>query len=82
MAYAKYRKGDENRRLEEIITHCPIFVFLIDLQNDDEVVAQFEIDYGNFADRKRLGRITAWAVMHGHSVETMSKDDANGVENE
>ncbi len=80
MPYNKYRRGDENKRLEEINTHCPIYVFLIDLQNDDEVVAQFELDYANFADRKRLGRITFWAVMNGHSVETMHKNDANGVE--
>lgn len=76
MPYNKYRRGDENRRLSETNTHCPIYVFLIDLQDNDNVVATFELDYANYADRKRLGRITFWAVTNGHSVETMAKSDA------
>ena len=76
MPWNKYRRGDENRRLDEINTHCPIYVFLIDLKNNDDVVATFELDYANYADRKRLGRISFWAVQNGHSVETMSKADA------
>lgn len=78
MTWNKYRLGDENKRLENINTHCPIMVFLIDLQHDDEVVLQLELDYANYADRKRLGRISFWAVMNGHSVETMAKSDAMG----
>ena len=76
MPWNKYRRGDENKRLDEINTHCPIYVFLIDLKNNDDVVATFELDYANYADRKRLGRISFWAVMNGHSVETMNKSDA------
>lgn len=75
---AKYYLGAENKRLEEFNTHCPIKVFLIDLQNSDEVVAEFDLDYANIADRRRLGRISFWAVMNNHSVETMSKKDAIG----
>lgn len=76
MPYVKYKKGDENKRLTEINTHCPVYVFVIDLVNNDDIVYQIELDYANYADRKRLGRLTAWAVMHGHSVETMAKSDA------
>jgi hypothetical protein len=76
MPYKKYQRGDENKRLDEINTHCPIVVFVIDLQHEDEVVYQTELDYANYADRKRLGRLTFWAVMNGHSVETMSKADS------
>ena len=76
MPWNKYRPGDENKRLENINTHCPIYVFIIDLSHDDDVVYQTELDYANYADRKRLGRLTFWAVMNGHSVETMSKADA------
>lgn len=76
MPYNKYRRGDENKRLDEINTHCPIYVMLIDLQNKDDVVETWELDYANYADRKRLGRISFWAVMNGHSVETMHKNDA------
>jgi hypothetical protein len=74
--YRIYRKGDENKRLDEINTHCPVYVFLIDLKNNDDVVETWELDYANYADRKRLGRISFWAVMHGHSVEVMNKVDA------
>lgn len=76
MAYNKYRAGDENKRLENINTHCPVYVFIIDLQHNDDIVYQTELDYANYADRKRLGRLTFWAVMNGHSVETMNKIDA------
>jgi len=76
VTYNKYIKGAENLRLAEINTHCPIMVFIIDLQHDDDVVFQTELDYANHADRKRLGRLTFWAVMNGHSVETMSRNDA------
>lgn len=78
--YSKYKKGDENKPLREINTHCPVIVFLIDLQNNDDIVAQFELDYANYADRKRLGRISFWAVSNGHSVETMAKKNAEGLE--
>lgn len=76
MTYKKYTKGAENLRLSEINTHCPVIVMIIDLQNEDEVVYQTELDYANYADRKRLGRLTFWAVMNGHSVETMARCDA------
>ncbi len=81
MAYNKYKRGDENKPLKEINTYCPVMVFLIDLKNNDNVVATFEIDYANAADRKRLGRISFWAVSNGHSVETMLRADAEGIEN-
>ena len=69
-----------NSWILDILRESSYYVFLIDLKNKDEIVAQFELDYANFADRKRLGRITFWAVMNGHSVETMYKNDAEGVE--
>lgn len=76
----KYYKGAENAPLKEVNTYCPIKVFLYDLRNDDDCVAEFELDYANVADRRRLGRISFWAVMNNHSVETMSKKDAEGQE--
>lgn len=72
----KYFPGAENKRLEQVNNYCPIYVTIIDLKNNDNVVFETELDYANFADRKRLGRITAWAVMNGHSVETMARADA------
>lgn len=42
---------------------------------DDELVRQETLDYGNFNDRKLIGRITIWALQNGCSVETMAKTD-------
>lgn len=71
----KYVPGAENKRLTEFNTYCPVKIFLIDLKNNDEIVAEFEIDYANETDRKRLGRITYWAITNEHSVETMNRKD-------
>lgn len=80
MPYKKYTPGDENKRLDAVNNYCPVYVFIIDLKNQDEIVYQTELDYANYADRKRLGRLCFWAVSHGHSVETMAKIDALGGE--
>lgn len=42
---------------------------------DDELVKQETLDYGNFNDRKLIGRITIWALQNGCSVETIAKTD-------
>jgi hypothetical protein len=76
MPWSKYFPGAENRRLEQTNNYCPIMVFIYDLSHDDDIVFQTELDFANYADRKRMGRLTAWAVMNGHSVETMAKADA------
>ena len=76
MAWNRYYPGAENKRLAEVNNYCPVYVTILDLKNNDDVVFETELDYANYADRKRLGRITAWAVMNGHSVETMAKSDA------
>lgn len=72
----KYTPGAENKRIENYVTYCPIRVYIIDLANGDEVVHEEELDYSNNADRRRLGRLTFWAIMNGHSVETMNRSDA------
>jgi hypothetical protein len=76
--YNKYNPGDENKRLAEVNTYCPVKIFIIDLQHNDDIVFETELDFANHADRKRLGRLTAWAVMNGHSVETMHRESAMG----
>jgi hypothetical protein len=76
MPWNKYSPGAENKRIENYVTYCPIYVTIIDLKNNDDVVYETYLDYSNDADRKRLGRLTFWAVMNGHSVETMAREDA------
>lgn len=76
---AKYIKGIEDRPLRTPNTECQIVVYLRDLSitDEDDVVAEFKLDYANYYDRKKLGRITFWAVMNGHLVETVALKDAD-----
>lgn len=71
----KYKSGIENLPLRQINTHCPIIVIVTDLETD-EIVQTLELDYAKIDDRKWLGRLSFWAIMNSHSVETMSKADA------
>lgn len=71
-----YRKGAENIPLREINKQMPILVVVYDLRNDDAVVIEKQINYGDVEDRKWLGRITFHAVTNHYSVETMAMIDA------
>jgi hypothetical protein len=73
---SQYKKGTENLPLPRIVTSLKAYVVVFNLQDNDEVVLEKEIDYGNFEDRKWLGRITHWAMTNHHSVETMALVDA------
>lgn len=73
----QYRKGAENVPLPRIVTSLKALVVVYNLLDNDEVVIEKEIDYGNFEDRKWLGRITHWAMTNHHSVETMALIDAH-----
>ena len=75
----KYVKGIEDRPLKEINTTKIIMVYLRDLNSneEDDVVAEFKLDYGNFYDRKKMGRITYWAITNNHLVETIALSDAD-----
>lgn len=75
----KYVKGIEDRPLRQPNTECFIMVYLRDLSKPDadDVVAEFKLDYANYYDRKKLGRITFWAVMNKHLVETVALSDAD-----
>lgn len=72
-----YRKGLENLPLQHFDKDpYPIKVFVIDLKNNDDVVATYDLDYSNFEHRKHIGRLTHWAIRNNHSIETMSAKDA------
>lgn len=80
---AEYKTGAENvpMRAKDYNAPCPIMVFVRNLsatEDDDEIVKQLELDYGNVEDRRHLGKLTYWAITNGHSIETMSVKDANG----
>jgi len=71
-----FKLGVENIQPPEPITRLIITVFVIDLLNDDNVVHQEDLDMSFVVDRKRIGRLTAWAVQNNYSIETMAKSDA------
>ena len=73
---AEYRKGAENVPLREVNKNLPILVVVYDLRNDDRVVEEKRLNYGNADDRKWLGRISFWALTNHCSVETMAIVDA------
>lgn len=76
MAVSPYRKGAENVPLKEINNDMPVLVIIYDLKNNDAVVEEKWINYGDFNDRKWLGRMSFWAFQNHCSVETIAKVDA------
>ena len=64
---------------KQVISTLPIKIFIIDLRNNDNVKFDIDLDLGNQDHRRYLGKITAWAVSNHFSVETMSKNDAEGM---
>ncbi len=72
----EYRKGAENIPLREINKNLPIMVIVYDLRNDDKVVEEKRLNYGDAEDRKWLGRISFWALTNHCSVETIAIVDA------
>lgn len=71
-----YRKGSENVPLEHINKDMQILVIVYDLRNNDAVVEEKRINYGDVEQRKWLGRISFWAFSNHCSVETIAMIDA------
>lgn len=74
MPTKSYKKGIEQIPIHEIVTTFPIIVFIIRLE-DDDVIDQIEIDYSKLEDKRRLGKLTYWALNNGHYLELMNKKD-------
>ena len=72
----QYRKGAENIPLQHINKNMPILVIVYDLINNDTVVEEKRINYGDAEERKWLGRISFWAFQNHCSVETIALVDA------
>lgn len=68
-----YRRGPWNLPLPEIVTDKPIVVLIHDLKND-MIEKEFRLNYGNWKDRKFLGKLTYYAIENGRSVETLSPE--------
>lgn len=71
-----YRKGSENVPLKNINKDMPILVIVYDLKNNDRVVEEKRINYGDAEERRWLGRISFWAYENHCSVETIAIRDA------
>lgn len=71
-----YRKGAENVPLREINKNMPILVIIYNLLDNDRIVEEKRINYGDVEDRKWLGRMSFWAYQNHCSVETIAIADA------
>lgn len=72
----EYRKGAENIPLQHINKQMPILVIIYDLKNNDAVIEEKRINYGDVEDRRWLGRMSFWAYQNHCSVETIALVDA------
>lgn len=72
---SNYKKNAENIPLREINTELKAKVVVYSLFENDDVVTEKDINYGNAEDRKWLGRITFWALTNHCSVETFALVD-------
>lgn len=70
------RRGPWDVPAKEYYDKSPfsITVIIHNLENDT-IDKEFELNYGNYEDRKFLGKITNWAIKNGRSVETIAKSD-------
>lgn len=76
----RYSQGAENVPLPNINKNLPILVLIYNLKNNDELVTELRLNYGNQDDRKHLGRITYWALTNHCTVETIAMSDAEPKE--
>jgi hypothetical protein len=72
----EYRRGIENIPLKEVNKNLPILVIIYDLRNGDNVVTETRLNYGDYEDRKYLGRLSFWALTNHCSIETIAITDA------
>ncbi len=72
----EYKRGIENVPLKEVNKNLPILVIIYDLRNDDKVVTEVRLNYGDFEERKYLGRLSFWALTNHCSIETIAISDA------
>ena len=68
------KNGPERIPLLNFIKSFKMMVIVTNLSTE-EIERQVEIDYGDEADRKWLGRLSYWCATEGRSVETLSLND-------
>ncbi len=68
------RRGPWDAPLANFVNSKKIVIIIHDLEKNI-VEQEIQIDYGNYDDRKFLGRLTYWSITNGRSVETIAYDD-------
>lgn len=66
--------GPESVPIRDYVEVFALKVSVLDIKNNDKVIREEVIDYGNFEHRKWLGRVTYWACSNGYAVETIRAD--------
>lgn len=64
------RSGPWDVPIRDFVKECKIKVSVLDVKDDDKVIHEVVLEYGNYDDRKFLGKITYWAITNGYVVET------------
>ena len=77
----EYKRGIENVPLKEVNKNLPILVIIYDLRNNDNVVTEVRLNYGDYEERKYLGRLSFWALTNHCSIETIAIIDAEAERN-
>lgn len=63
--------------LRDYVKSFKIVMIIID--KDDKELRVERLDYGEYEDKKFLGRLSYWAWVNGHTVETMSAEAYEAV---
>ena len=67
--------GPEFEPLKIYNTQWPSHVFVLDIKDDNTIIAHGQFDYAKSDHRKWLGKITFWAMSKGYAVETVAAKD-------
>lgn len=68
------RRGPWDSPIPKFVRSKPMKVLIHDLQKET-IENEFVLDYGSYEDRKFLGRLTYFALTTGRSVESMSVEE-------
>lgn len=70
---AEYSMKPWDVPIRKYIETFPIIVLVVDIKGDeDKILHEIRLDYGDSNQRKYLGKITYWALDNGYTIEMMT----------
>lgn len=64
-------QGPESAPLREYVKN---YAIVVNIYSGDDLIRHENVDYGDFEQKKWLGRLSFWAWTCGYTVETLSKE--------